>query len=135
MAKITEKMREVAGNATTWVLATVSSDGMPNAVPVNAVKIISDDEILVMNQFLNKSDANLKANPDKVAVSVWDPKSLKGYQFKGEARIETSGDIFDDGVRMVKSMMAELESKSAVVIKVKSIYITTPGPNAGKEAS
>jgi len=75
----------------------------------------------------------LKANPDKVAVSVWDFDTSKGYQFKGEARIETSGKIFDEGVQMVKSMMPQLSPKSAVVLKVKSIYVISGGPDAGKE--
>ena len=59
--------------------------------------------------------------------------SLKGYEFKGNARIETSGKAFDDAVSMVKSMMPQLAAKAAVIVKVDSICVRTPGPEAGKE--
>ena len=58
---------------------------------------------------------------------------MKGYQFKGSARVETSGSVFDDGVKKVKSMMPELSPKAAVIVKVDSVYVTSPGPDAGKK--
>ena len=133
MATITDEVKEVARKARVWALATVSKDGIPNVVPIAFSKVLSEDEILLMNNFMKKTEENLMANPDKVAVSIWDLGSLKGYQFKGEARIETSGKIFDEGVEMVKSMMPKLPTKSAVIVKVKSIYLTSPGPDAGKK--
>jgi len=133
MAKITDEIKEVAGKTKIWALATVAKDGIPNVVPIAFAKVHSENEIVLMNNFMKKTEENLKANPDKVAVSIWDMGSHKGYQFKGEASIETSGKIFDEGVQMVKSVMPQLNTKSAVVVKVKSIYETSPGPDAGKE--
>ena len=133
MAIITDEIKEVAERARAWALATVSKDGIPNVIPVSSAKVLSEDEILLVNNFMRKTEDNLKANPDKVAVSIWDLRAIKGYQFKGEARIETSGKAFDEGVQLVKSVTPQLNPKSAVVVKVKSIYITSPGPNAGKE--
>jgi hypothetical protein len=83
---------------------------------------------------MKKTEENIKANP-KVAASVWDMEGMKGYQFKGDAKIETSGKVFDDGVQMVKSMMPQLTPKAAVIVDVKEIYITSPGPDAGKLVS
>ena len=94
--------------------------------------MLSDDELLLVNVFMKKTIENIKANP-KVAVSAWDMDSLKGYEFKGNARIETSGKAFDDSVQMVKSAFPQLDAKAAVVVKVDSICIRTPGPDAGKE--
>ena len=135
MTEITDEIKEVAGKAKIWAVATVSKDGIPNVVPRAFGKVLSEDEILLMSVFSKKTEENLKANPDKVAVSIWDYDALKGYQFKGEARIETSGKVFDEGVRWVKSMMPQMSPKGAVIVKVKSIYITSPGPDAGKELS
>lgn len=135
MAKITDEIKEVTRKAKGWAVATVSKDGIPNVVSIAFGKVLSEDEILLMNCFMKKTEENLKANPDKVAVSIWDYNALKGYQFKGEARIETSGKVFDEGVQMVKSLMPQLSPKGAVIVKVKSIYITSPGPDAGKEVS
>jgi len=59
----------------------------------------------------------------------------KGYQFKGNARIETSGEVFNDGVKWVRNMEPELSPKAAVIVNVNSIYVTTPGPNAGRKVN
>ena len=134
MAKITEEMKEVAGKAKGWAVATATKDGVPNVVPIAFGKVLSEDEILLMDVFMGKTKENIKANP-KVAASVWDFEAAKGYQFKGTARIETSGKVFDEGVQMVKSRMPQLTPKSAVVVKVDEIYVTSPGPDAGKQVS
>lgn len=153
MASITDEMREIVGRSKGWALATVSKEGVPNVVPIGNARILSENEILAMNNFMGKIIENIKANPDKVAISGWDWDSAQGYQFKGTARIETSGSIFEEGVHMVMSkakarltllespraeeeMLARtprIEPKSAIIITVKSIYLTTPSPNAGKE--
>jgi len=96
--------------------------------------VLSDDEVLLVDVFMKKTLDNIKANP-KVAVSVWDYDGLKGYEFKGNARIETSGNAFEDDVKMVKSVFPQFDAKAAVVVQVDSIYDVTPGPEAGKLAS
>lgn len=135
MAKITEEMKEVIAKARIFAVATASKSGEPNVVPVRWVRVFSDDEILIMDNYMNKTAANLKAN-SMVAISafVMEP-AVKGFQFKGDARIETSGKIYDDGVAMVKAKSPERTPKAAVVVKVKSIYLTTPGRDAGKEVT
>ena len=131
MAKITEEMKEVAAKARLFAVATATKNGEPNVVPIAFAKVLSDDEILLMDNFMKKTEENLKANP-RVAVSVWDVNwetmVAKGYQFKGDARFEYSGKIFDEGCEWVKSMMP-VTSKAAIVVKVTSIYdIAPPGP-------
>ena len=153
MVKITDEMREIVGKTKVWALATVSKEGIPNVAPLGNGKVLSENEIVLTDNFMRKTIENIKTNPDKVAVSAWDNDTVQGYQFKGTARIETSGEVFEDAVRRAKSQAkaritlihsprakAEflsrtpyLKTKGAVVIKVKSIFITTPGPDAGKE--
>ncbi len=136
MAKVTLEMKDVIEKTRGWAFATSTKDGMPNVVPIHFVKLISDDEIMFVNVFMKKTLENIKENPN-VALSVWDWDSTprRGYQFKGEARIETSGKLFEKGVQIVKAEKPELEVKGVVIIKVKSIYITSPGPDAGKEVT
>ena len=134
MAKITDEMKDIASKAKGWAVATATKDGIPNVVPIGFGKVLSENQILLMDVFMKKTEENIKANP-KVAASVWDMEGMKGYQFKGDAKIETSGKVFDEGVQMVKSMMPQLTSKAAVVVEVKEIYITSPGPDAGKLVS
>ena len=132
MAKITEEMKQVVAKTKGFAIATATKDGDPHVVPVGLGKVLSDDELLLVNIFMKKTVENIKANP-KVAVSVWDWDGLKGYEFKGNARIETSGKAFDESAKMVKSVMPQLDAKAAVIVKVDSICIRTPGPDAGKE--
>ena len=134
MAKITEEMKEVAGKTKGFAVATATKDGDPHVIPVAFGKVLSEEEILLMDVFMKRTEENIKANP-KIAVSVWDMESLKGYEFKGNARIETSGEVFDEGVKMVKAMMPQLSPKAAVIVTVSSIYVRSPGPDAGKQVS
>jgi len=131
MAKITDEMKDVAAKTKGFALATVTRDGEPHVIPVGFGKILSDDELLLVDVFMKKTLENMRANP-KVSVSVWDYDGLKGYEFKGNARIETSGKAFEESVTMVKSMLPQLDAKGAVIVKVDSIYLRTPGPEAGK---
>ena len=133
MAKITAEMKETAAEAEVFVLATAAKDGKPNAVPLSFGKVISDDEILLMDIFMLKTRQNIKANPI-VAVSVW-ASNKGGYQFKGTARVESSGKSFDEGTQWVKSMAPKLSPKAAIIVKVDEIYVTTGGPDAGKRVS
>ena len=132
MATITEEMKEVASKTRGFAIATATMDGDPHLIPVAFGKVLSDDEILLMGIYMQKTLENIRMNP-KVAVSVWDMESRKGYEFKGDAKIETSGAVFDEGVNMVKSRAPQLSPKAAVVVKVKSIYVRSPGSDAGKQ--
>jgi hypothetical protein len=77
MAKITEEMKEVAGKTKGFAVATATKDGEPNVVPVAFGKVLSDEEILLMDVFMKKTGENIRANP-KLAVSVWNMESMKG---------------------------------------------------------
>jgi predicted pyridoxine 5'-phosphate oxidase superfamily flavin-nucleotide-binding protein len=134
MAKITDEMKGIAAKTKGFSLATATKDGDPHVIPVGFGKVLSDDEILLVDVFMKKALENIKANP-KVAVSVWDYDSIKGYEFKGNARIETSGKAFEEGVKMVKSVFPQFDAKAAVVVKVDSIYDVSAGPEAGKLVS
>jgi predicted pyridoxine 5'-phosphate oxidase superfamily flavin-nucleotide-binding protein len=116
-----------------YSIATCTKDGTPNVVPIHFVKILSDDEIMLADIFMKKTSENIQQNPI-MAISVWDwdVKPRKGYQFKGIPRIETSGEIFDMAVEMVKAEKPDLAPKSAVIVKITDIFVTSPGPNAGK---
>lgn len=134
MAQMTERMIEVFNNVPTVILATATADGTPNAVPVGAKKIIDNETILISDQFLNKTLANLKANP-KVAVTYWD--GHEGYQLKGTITIETTGKRFEETAAWIEEMGNKagfpLKSKGAVILKIDEIYGLAPGPGAGKK--
>lgn len=129
MVKLKEEMKDVLLNSM-WVLATADSNGVPNAVPIHWGKILSDDKLMLVDNFMKKTTANIKVNP-QVSISVW--KEKDGYQFKGKARIETSGANFEEGSAMVKAANPKANPHGVVIVDLEEIYITTPGPQAGNK--
>lgn len=132
MAKINDEMRTLLEETDIWVLATADSNGIPNAVPILFVKLMDNDSLLLVDNFMKKTVDNISVNPN-VSISVWKDKT--GYQFKGKAKIETSGANFEAGEKIVKDKKPELTPKSIVWVNIDSIYITSPGPDAGSKVS
>ena len=133
MAQMTERMQELFNKVRTPVLSTATPNGIPNAVPVGAKKIIDSETILISDQFLNKTLANMQANPH-VALTFWE--GHEGYQLKGTVTIETSGQRFEETARWIQEMSERagfpLKSKGAVILKIEEIFGVSPGPGAGK---
>ena len=133
MVKLTQEMKDVTEKTRGYAVATCTKDGMPNVVPIHFVKVLSDDEIMLADIFMKKTFENMQQNP-VMAISAWDwdVKPRKGYQFKGVPRIETSGKVYDMAVEMVRAEKPDLTPKSVVVLKITDIFVTSPGPDAGK---
>jgi predicted pyridoxine 5'-phosphate oxidase superfamily flavin-nucleotide-binding protein len=123
MTRFTEEMKKSAARSRLFIFATASRDGKPNGVPMGLARIISDDEIMLVDNFLNKTRRNIEENP-LVAVSFWNAKDHGGYQFKGKARVETSGKFFDMAVKLVQDGKPPfpIKTKAAVIVKVDEIY-------------
>jgi predicted pyridoxine 5'-phosphate oxidase superfamily flavin-nucleotide-binding protein len=134
MAQMTERMKELFKKVRPVVLSTASIDGIPNAVPVGSKKIIDDETILISDQFLNKTLANMKANP-QVALTFWEGR--EGYQLKGTVTIETTGKRFEETAQWIEETSNQagfpLKSKGAIILKIEEIYAIAPGPGAGKK--
>jgi len=133
MAKMTDRMKELFEKVSPVVLATATRDGIPNAVPVGAKKIIDDETILLSDQFFNKTLDNMKKNP-KVSVTFWE--GHEGYQLKGTIVIETSGKRYEETAKWIEDLGNAagfpLRSKGIVILKIEEIYGVTPGAGAGK---
>ncbi|MBU7005839.1 pyridoxamine 5'-phosphate oxidase family protein [Phosphitispora fastidiosa] len=132
MAGLTDEVKGVIEKSKGWAFATADVNGNPNVVSIAFGKVLSESQVMLIDVFMDKSLENITENP-KVAVSVWDMDTLQGYQLKGNARVETNGELFDEGVKMVKSIMPQLRAKGVVLIDIEKIYVTSPGPDIGKE--
>ena len=134
MAEMTKRMQELFDKVPIVVLTTATLDGKPNGVPIGSKKILDDNTILFSDQFMNKTLANIKANP-KVAVTFWE--GTEGYQLKGTVTIETKGDRFEDTAAWIEDLGNKigfpLKSKGAIIMNVEEIYGVSPGPGAGKQ--
>ena len=70
MAHMSQECQDMINNAYAAAFSTCA-DGVPNVVPVSMKQAMDAETVMVSDQYLNKSLANLQANP-YVALSVWD---------------------------------------------------------------
>lgn len=134
MAKMSAKVRALFEAQAVVALATASALGVPNVVPIGAKKVLDDETILISDQYFKKTLANLRENP-RVSLTFWDAKTAESYQIKGTVTIETSGRIFEETAAWIEEISRTrnkpLKSKGAIVLKVREIYNSSPGPGAG----
>jgi predicted pyridoxine 5'-phosphate oxidase superfamily flavin-nucleotide-binding protein len=117
------KLPEIASRA--WenregpvVLTTVDSNGSPNTIYVTCVKKISDSKIVVADNKMNKTRANLKAGCPVSLLYITGEK--KSFQLKGFAQYLTGGNIFDE--MKTGWLDNKYAGHAAVVIDVKEVY-------------
>ncbi len=132
-------------------LATSTTEGKPNVVPIGLAHATNDEELLIVDVLFNKTRKNLEENPE-VAISFTDMKRLQSYQLKGRAEIFKSGEIYEKTLdimkekaerqresleeitdpevskraRKISEMHKRLKPKAAVLIKVEEIYSHIP---------
>ncbi len=110
-----------------WDLATCAN-GEPNVVPVAFKTVTEDGKLAIGDVFLETTLNNIKANNGKIAISVYDAKTLEGYQIKGVAEYVTEGAIVDTFKKMVEDMFnGAATAKGALLITPEKVIVTTPG--------
>ena len=110
-----------------WDLATCSA-GVPNVVPVALKDVTDDGKLVVGDVFLDTTLRNLAANGGRIAIFVYDAKTLEGYQLRGAAEHVSDGPV----VAMFKAMVEQMfqgaaTAKGALVITPETVIVTTPG--------
>jgi len=98
-------------------LATVMSDSRPNVIGVAFVKIVSDNEVIITDNYMNQTPKDI-ANNRNVCLLVWD-KEMKGYKIIGQAEYFTEGKWIDyiKGLAENSGFLA----KGAILVKVEKI--------------
>ena len=115
-----------------WDLAT-GANGEPNVVPVAFKDITGDGKLVVGDVFLETTLNNIKANNGKIAISVYDPQNLEGYQIKGSAEYVSEGAVVDTFKAMVEKMFnGAATAKGALIITPEKVIVTTPGADNKK---
>lgn len=115
-----------------WDLATCA-DGEPNVVPVAFKDVTPEGKLVVGDVFLETTLKNILADDGKIAISVYDPKSLEGYQIKGRAEYIKEGALVDTFKAMVEKMFnGAATAKGALVITPEKVIVTTPGADNKK---
>lgn len=132
MAKMPKECQDLINNAYAAAFSTCS-DGIPNVVPVSMKQVIDDETVMVSDQYMRKTLANLGENP-RAALSVWDNEG--GFQVKGTVTYENEGPRFEAVAAQVKEILSGMgynyTSKGVCYIHVDEVYSVTPGAHAGE---
>lgn len=110
---------------------TADKEGSPNVVSIFWKRILNEETILLIDNFMKASKSNVLEN-NRVCISFWDQETEEAYKVKGIGKYHTKGPIYDEGKRFIQSKQPNRVPKGVVEVKVTEIYTITPGPEAGK---
>ena len=132
MAKMPQECQDMINNAYAAAFSTCA-EGVPNVVPVSMKQVVDDETVMVSDQYMNKTLANIRANP-YVALSAWDEQG--GFQVKGSVVYEDEGPRYEQVAAQVRQILSSMgydfTSKGVCFIHVEEVYSVTPGAGAGQ---
>jgi len=97
--------------------ATVDLSNKPNVIEVASVKVVSNNQVLVTDNYMEQTKNNI-INNDNVCLAVWD-KDWNGYKIVGTAEYLTDGKWKTYVEQMPDNK--GLPAKGAVLITVSNI--------------
>jgi len=97
-------------------LATVNEDGSPNVIAVMAVKVVDEKTIVITDNYMNSTKANICRNK-KICLAVWTKD--EGYKFIGNVAYHDDGKWLSY-VKQNKDNNG-YPCKGAVVVTVKKV--------------
>ena len=113
-------------------LATCSA-GVPNAVPVAFKDVTDDGKIVVGDVFLDTTLRNLAANDGRIAISVYDAKTLEGYQIRGTAEYVADGRGRDHVQGYGRAdVPGRGHGEGALIITPETVIVTRPARRTKK---
>ena len=130
MVKMPPELLKMLKEKHVAALATVGPDGVPNVSP-KGFTYIDDETLAYVDIYSARTLDNIRANP-KVAVAIWDNKTVSGFQVKGTARVHGPGDpIYEEIVaRYIRAHHPDgrgvPERMWVISISVEEIYSLKP---------
>ena len=118
MIKINPELKKlIEENAIAF--ATVGEDGNPHCIAVGDVKVVSENQVLVGDNYMEETIDNLQRNPN-VALVVWNKEwqeNCIGFELRGTAQYFTEG----SWVEMVKKIHQGFPAKGAILVTITKI--------------
>lgn len=111
----------VAIEKTSPVCIATTDTAMPNIIYVGFLKAVDNTTIVVADNKMQKTRANLLAN-GSLAVVVLDKDTKKSYQLKGKVEYVDSGEKFAAVQQWVKDKRPDLTPKGGIYMTVTEIY-------------
>jgi hypothetical protein len=129
--KIPEDVQKVMNEDKAFAFATANKEGIPNINMIGIKKIVDDETVLLADNYFDKTLSNLKENSEAALLTKKAEEKL-WYQLKGTCQYINEGSEYEEFKKWVKSKKETLPAKGLVIFKVKQIFNTAAGPNAGK---
>ena len=131
MPVLTTEMKRVVEAQRLGYVATVCPDGTPNLSPKGTTAVWDNDHLVFADIRSPGSIANIRENPT-VEVNVADPIVRKGYRFKGNATVLSSGPTFDEIVAFYRKRGVRGPIRHVVLIQVKrALPLVSPAYDSG----
>ena len=130
---ITAEIREALQGVVPSVIATASSDGIPNITYISQAHFVDDDHLALSWQFFNKTWRNIQENPG-FSVVVSEPKNWAMWKINLQLeKVLKEGDLFDE-MEMALEAIASMQGASDVfklaailICKIESVEIQFDG--------
>jgi uncharacterized protein len=130
MVKVPSEVKAIFEKQRVIPMATADKHARPNVILVGMWYWADDETLVVSDNYLNKTKANLVENP-VVAFNGW--ADGKSYQIKCRVNWETAGPRYEHIKKIATSGTRQFPGKAAVVCYVEEVYQGSGGENAGKK--
>ena len=116
MIKIDSDVKKIIEN-NIIAFSTINKSNKPNVIAIAYAKVISNNQILVTDNFMKQTKENLVLN-NNICLAVWD-KNWNGYKISGTAQ------YFIDGQwkKYIENMSKNkgLPTKGAILINISEL--------------
>ena len=130
MGKLSNAVKNAIEKAELYPLATASSSGLPNVIPIKLVFIENDNELWLVDNFMTKTLQNLQQNPT-AALNILIPDDKISYQIKGHTLIEREGENYNRMRETVLKANPDHPAKSLIIMHITEIFDCWPGSTIG----
>jgi len=97
--------------------ATVDSNNKPNVIGVAYVKVVSQNQVIITDNYMKQTKENLEKN-NNICLAVWD-KDWNGYKLIGTAEYFTQGEWEEFIEKMPENK--GLPAKGAILVTVSKL--------------
>lgn len=102
-------------------VATVDEGNKPHCIAIAAVKVISPNQVIMTNNYMNQTPKNIQCN-NTVAFVVWNKdweNDCIGYEFIGSAEYFCNGNWLNEVKKMKDN--EGLPAQGAIVVTIQKI--------------
>jgi len=107
-------------------VASASPDGTPNAGYIGTVLAIDDSTFIYRDRTRLQPLVHIEENP-KAIVLFWNSAQDAGWKFRCTARVERSGEVYDDMTRRLaeSGLISDPEMEGAAIVMLRIDQVLT----------